>query len=353
MRLYAEWEKPKKIILVLPSSNSDWNETLDAIHENYRRILKAISSYCEILLCFSGDQKSLHFIETLDMPNVKSLLIANNDTWVRDFAPICIQKDGETLFLDFGFNGWGLKYPANFDNLFSRKLKELGEISNIKTLDLILEGGSIESDGNGVLLTTNCLLNPNRNPHKSKQEITNALKKYLGVQKILWLKHGALLGDDTDAHIDTLARFLDPNTIAYIKCEDPLDPHFVGLSKMEEELRRFKTLDNKKYDLVPLPLPKIYEKINRKNATNTIMYGQGEKERRQQGEGQGDQGRRLAASYANFLIIKEVLFLPIYGVSEDELAIKALSKFYKVIPIKCLDLIYQNGSLHCATAPLY
>lgn len=326
LRLFAEWEKPRALIFTLPHRFSDWSENLESIHKNYAEILNALLLHQKIFLIMHPQDESA-FLEKIDKDlraKLEILKIQTNDTWVRDYAPLCLQSQEGIKYLDFGFNGWGLKYPANFDNVFSRALVERGILESLLTQSAILEGGSIESDGGGVIMTTRCLIEPNRNPALNKAQILKMLENTLGAKKILFLNHGKLLGDDTDGHIDTLARFLNPRTIAHVTCGSD-DEHFAELSAMEEELANFRDLNDRAYDLVKLPMPKIY-----------------------------DDGRRLAASYANFLILDEqYLALPVYGVSEDAIAIHALSKFYKIIPINSRALISQNGSLHCASAPIY
>jgi agmatine deiminase len=194
---------------------------------------------------------------------------------------------------------------------------------------LILEGGSIESDGNGTLLVTqSCLLSPNRNEHFSKIEIEEELKQSFAVERVLWLKHGYLAGDDTDGHIDMLTRYINEKSIMYLKCDDNNDEHYHELTRMEDELKQFKTLDGSYYELIPVPLPKaIYD----------------------------SDGRRLPATYLNFLIINGAVLLPVYNNEADNMAIDIFKKHFRereVIPVNCLPLLNENGSLHCATMQL-
>jgi agmatine deiminase len=255
----------------------------------------------------------------------------NNDTWSRDFGPITVSYNNQPVLLDFGFNGWGLKFPANHDNLISRRLKEQGALApNIKTIGLTMEGGSIESDGLGTILTTaQCLLSPNRNPQLDKSEIEQAMASLLGARRVLWLNHGWLAGDDTDSHIDTLARICPDNTIVYQACNNPLDEHFHELKLMEEELKAFRSPDGSPYRLVALPWP---------NARFD------------------EQAHRLPASYANFLVINGAVLAPTYGDREhDESALECIGQAFpgrEIIGINCLPLIEQHGSLHCVTMQL-
>ena len=260
--------------------------------------------------------------------NVQLVQAPSNDTWARDHGGITIFENGKPVVLDFVFNGWGLKFPANHDNLITRYIQEQYEVFNaeIRHGGLVLEGGGIESDGQGTLLTTaECLLSPNRNPHLSKPEIEVKLKELFGLDRVLWLHHGYLAGDDTDSHIDTLARFCDPETIAYVQCNDPEDEHYEALRKMEEELKTFRTKAGKPYRLVPLPMPEA-------------CYD--------------DEGTRLPATYANFLIINGAVLVPTYGVRQDEEALAIFGGCFpgrEIIGIDCRALILQHGSLHCVT----
>jgi len=199
-------------------------------------------------------------------------------------------------------------------------------ITPLEKIDFVLEGGSIESDGEGTILSTSaCLCNTNRNNGLSKQEIEELLHTYLGAKRVLWLDHGYLAGDDTDSHIDTLARFANKDTIAYVKCNDKDDEHFEALQKMEAQLKKFKTKEGKSYRLIALPM------------TDAIY---------------NEEGQRLPATYANFLITNDALIYPTYGDKNDSTAgeiFKVLFPNREIIPINCLKLIEQGGSLHCST----
>jgi agmatine deiminase len=253
---------------------------------------------------------------------------ASDDTWARDHGGITVETASGPQLLDFIFNGWGNKFSASRDNQITSCLhqaKVFGE-APIHSIPLVLEGGSIESDGKGTLLTTSaCLLSPERNPHLSKDEIEKALTQFLGAQNILWLDHGALEGDDTDAHIDTLARFCQEDTIAYVACDDPTDPHYKELRAMQRQLAGFRQKNGKPYRLIPLPWP-------------AACYAA--------------DGHRLPATYANFLITNGALIVPIYGLPQDEEALKILEQTFperEVVGVNCRPLIEQHGSLHCVT----
>lgn len=326
MRLPAEWEKQSFVQLTLPHNNTDWSPILDDVLECYCEMIVVISKY-EPLIIVAQDMdiaKSL----TKGIENVHIIECNTNDTWARDHGFITCVEDGEFHYMDFQFNGWGLKYPSNFDNQINKLLWNsnlfIGQYVNHK--DFVLEGGSIESDGNGTIITTSkCLLEYNRNSALSKTEIESKLKSYLGAERVLWLNHGHLSGDDTDGHIDTLARLCPNDTIVYVECNNPEDEHYEELSLMKEELSSFSTKTNHPYKLIGIPLPHpIY-----------------------------DDGYRLPATYANFLIINGAVLLPTYNQpTNDNIALQQLKSVFPerdIIGINCNTLIRQHGSLHCCT----
>ena len=254
--------------------------------------------------------------------------IPTNDTWIRDYGYISIKEDGQVKLLDFTFDGWGRKFEASLDNSVNHILHKKGYlgITPLENIDYVLEGGSIESDGEGTILTTSmCLCNPNRNDGPTKEEVEKKLQNTLGTERILWLDHGYLAGDDTDSHIDTLARFVNTETIVYLQCNDKEDEHYEALQNMETQLKSFKTKEGKPYKLIALPMTDaIYNK---------------EKE-------------RLPSTYVNFLITNDALIYPTYSDKNDTKAGEIFKKVFpdkEIIPINCLKLIEQGGSLHCST----
>jgi len=305
-RLPAEWESQDAILLVWPHEHTDWSPMLAEVRHTVQAIIEAIERFEPVILIRS---------DKWDLPT--------NDTWARDFGPITIEENGLPVLLDFTFTGWGGKFAAEKDNAVNRKLRTAGAFGTtvLRTVELILEGGSIESDGQGTLLTTTeCLLNPNRNPHLSREQIEERLKSELGVTNILWLQHGHLVGDDTDAHIDTLARLCPDKTIVYVACDDPSDEHFASLKAMRQELEQFSG-----YRLLPLPWP-------------AAKYD--------------SQGHRLPATYANYLVINGAVLVPTYNDPADALALEVIGRAFadrEIIGIDCSTLILQHGSLHCIT----
>lgn len=331
-RLSAEWEEQDAILLAWPHAQTDWCDKLDEVSQVYIELVRAITPFEKVVIVSPEpeDVTSRLSDAQIELSRVDLYKIMTNDTWCRDFGPIIVQEEQKQIVLDFGFNGWGLKFAANFDNQVTRQLCEQGAlINNIMTPGLVLEGGSLESDGQGLLLTTSrCLLEANRNPHLSRSELENHLSDLLGADKILWLDHGYLAGDDTDSHIDTLARLAPGNTIVYVQCDDPHDEHFTELNAMEEQLKGFTNLAGEAFRLLPLPWPKPICDAD---------------------------GCRLPATYANFLVINRAVLAPVYNDPADTLALQTLASAFperEIIPINCRTLIEQHGSLHCVTMQL-
>ncbi|WP_136064038.1 agmatine deiminase family protein [Pontiella sulfatireligans] len=305
-RLPAEWEPQDAVLLVWPHDQTDWRPMLAEAQKTFGTIAEAIERFQPVIRV---------------QPDAWN--IPPDDTWARDFGPITIEEDGRPVLLDFTFNGWGEKFTADKDNAVTRSLHAAGAFGTtpLRTVDLVLEGGSIESDGAGTLLaTTECLLNPNRNPHLSKEQIEEQLKAELGATNILWLENGFLAGDDTDAHIDTLARLCPDQTIVYVACDDPADEHYAPLKAMERELQQFHN-----YRLLPLPWPSAKYDAD---------------------------GERLPATYANYLVINGAVLVPAYNDPADAGALEVIEKAFpgrEIVGIDCSTLILQHGSLHCVT----
>ncbi len=328
--LPAEWADQDAVMLTWPHAGTDWAAILEEAETTYISIAREILKRQALLIvCDDPSRVASHF-SAAELQSVRFFELPFNDTWARDHGPIITFYEGRTMVNDFGFNGWGNKFDARLDDritsgLFSKQaFKE--EAGYLDCRDFILEGGSIESDGLGTLMTTGaCLLNPNRNPELSQADIEDKLRNILGAERILWVMHGHLEGDDTDSHIDTLARFCDESTIAYVQCIDPADSHFGELQRMEQELKSFRQTSGEPYRLVPLPMV-------------SPLYN--------------EDGERMGATYANFLIINHAVLVPVYGTPEDRKALGILSGIFpgrEVVGINCLPLIKQNGSLHCIT----
>ena len=329
-----EWVEQSCVLLAWPYDKGDFNPWLAEVEQTYCQIALAISQRQTLIIACQNRDHRRH-IETrlfglrAPLSRIRLIEVAYNDVWVRDTAPLTVEaKRGGPRLLDFRFNGWGNKYPHDDDAKLASRIHHSGIWGDVSmtSVDFVLEGGSVESDGEGTLLTTaRCLLNANRNPTLDRSKIEKQLKKSFGFERVLWLHHGHAEGDDTDAHIDTLARFCDSKTIAYTACDDPKDPLHGDLKAMEDELKTLVTPDGQPYRLVPLPIPKpIYS----------------------------EEDERLPATYANFLIINGAVLVPVYGDPADEIALQRLTECFpdrELIPIHATPLIRQYGSIHCMT----
>lgn len=334
MRLPAEWEPQQLVLLVFPAREGEWGPDTDAASEATLALAAAIQTVTPTLLVVPDAE---HFAAYADRYSGETLEAPVDDAWVRDFGPITVyDNDEKPLLLDFRFDGWGGKYPSVDNDAFAKILheKRFAEVGYQRT-ETVLEGGSIEADGLGTILTTtSCLLDPARNGWDDPEAAETELRRYFGRRAdVFWITDGFILGDDTDGHVDTLARLLDERTIAHVTCDDPDDPHYEALREMKEDLRLIRTKHNKAFRLLGLPLPPpIYD----------------------------EDGRRLAATYANFLISNGRLFVPQYfGAEADDhpgrvadaeaVAILEKGSKYKVVPVDSRVFLRQNGSLHCLT----
>ena len=321
--MLAEWEPQSCIQLTWPHAHTDWAPILPEITAVYEQMKAAIEQFEPVLVVD-------------DIPH--------NDTWARDHGFITVEEvSGERLevrelkLLDFCFNGWGEKFEATLDNQINRHLYEQGLVKGIYEdhLDFVLEGGSIESDGKGTVFTTTCcLMAPHRNQPLTQQQIEERLKAYLGAERIVWLNHGSLIGDDTDGHIDTLVRICPNDTLLYTAGDDD----HPDLKLMEQELQQLRTIDGHPYQLLKLPLPHpIFGEVS--------------------GEGLGVRAERLPATYANYLVINGAVLVPTYN--QPDLDVEALQIVGQAFPdrqiigIDCRAVIKQHGSLHCCTMQYY
>ncbi|WP_039914071.1 agmatine deiminase family protein [Cellvibrio mixtus] len=332
-RLPAEWEPQDAVLLTWPHKNTPWGWIQEEVTELYEALATVISDYADVVIAAPEDElESIRArLDAMGAPLEYIYLYPCNsdDTWARDHGPLTVESPDGFKLLDFKFNGWGNKFPHAQDDQITRQLfsQKAFPYASLEVRDWVLEGGSIETDGQGTLLTTtSCLLNKNRNPDLSKEDIESRLKSDFGVRKINWLDHGYLAGDDTDGHIDTLARLCPNNTIVYTACDDQQDEHYASLKKMEEQLKTFTNADGEPYRLLPLPW-------------SGPVLGR-------------DSDSRLPSTYANFLVINEAVLVPIYDLPMDEEALEVVSQAfpgYEIMGIPCLSLIEQGGSLHCIT----
>lgn len=331
-RFPAEWESTGAILLSWPHKDSDWNYMLNEVTQCFIDIATEIIKEEKLIIVAPDISIPQEQLKHLDLQQIYFIETPTNDTWARDFGPITTQSGNNFIINDFQFNGWGLKFASAFDNLITGNLLRSGILKGqyLNLLGFTLEGGSVESDGKGLMLTTTeCLLSQNRNGDLNRQDIEEYLSDKLGLKKTLWLDYGFLAGDDTDSHIDTLARICPNDTIAYVGCNNESDEHYAELQAMKLQLQEFTTIDGKPFNLIELPFPDaIYDEDN----------------------------DRLPATYANFLILKDTVLMPSYNQPEnDQKAIEQLQKAfpgYKITAIDCRALIKQHGSLHCVTMQL-
>ena len=333
LRFPAEWESQSAVLIAWPHAGTDWSERLGEVEDTYVALVAAIARFQQAWICVADDDLQTYAEARLrsarvDMDRVRFITFDYDDTWLRDSGPISL-RDGDRLrLLDFRFTAWGGKFEAGRDDLLVETLAAQGVFGDAarQRIDFALEGGGIETDGNGTLLTTwRCL--HERHPDASREELTAQLSAWLHQDRVLWLDHGALEGDDTDAHIDTLARFAPGDAIVFQACDDEADSHYADLKAMADEIAALRTRDGKPYRLFPLPWAR------------PVL----------------DEGRRLAASYANFLIVNGAVLMPAYGDAADNAAAAVLAQAFpgrEIVQVPCRPLIWQNGSLHCITMQL-
>lgn len=335
--LLAEWAPQSAVMLAWPHQDTDWAPWLPQIEASYVDLLAAITETAVgIVLCQdSSHAKHIQQLLQRHAPQIESrtTLIAcpYNDTWCRDYGPLSLGNNGHIQQLvTCRFTGWGNKYSANADNNVNSRLAK-AQVFNVPLEDSAfeLEGGAIETDGQGTLLTTSaCLLADNRNKTLNQEHIESTLKTILGVQRVLWINHGMLIGDDTDSHVDNLVRFANPDTLIYARCNDPNDPHYEPLRKMEEQLNTFTTMDGAPYHCIPVDIP------------SAIV---------------DEQGTRLPASYINFLILNDTVIMPTFQCAADANARQILQQAFpqhRVLDVDGRYLIRQFGGPHCATMQL-
>lgn len=331
--LPAEWAPQSAVLLTWPHPQTDWAPILDEAEEVFVQIAREVTLRQGLIVVCRDEAHEVRICRMLSgagavMERVVTALAPSDDTWARDHGPITVLEDGHPVLLDFRFNGWGGKYPADADDALTGRLHRQGAFGELplRPVEQVLEGGAIDSDGAGTLLTTrSCLLAPTRNPDLDAAGVEAMLRDTLGVERVLWLEHGHLEGDDTDGHVDTLARFCDAQTIAHVTCDDPGDPHHGPLAAMTRELEALRTADGRPYRLIPLPLPAPVHDL---------------------------EGRRLPATHANFLILNGAVLVPTYNDPADATALVALQQVFpgrEVVGIDCRPLIRQFGSLHCVT----
>jgi agmatine deiminase len=323
-----EWSPHRATWLSWPHNPDTWPGGIESIYNGYLHFIKEISKHEQVCINVAGPEMELSVSSMLvrtgiDLSRIEFYHFPTNDAWCRDHGPcFLVHPDGRKIVIDWEYNAWGEKYPPyEQDNAIPGKIAaHMGlEIFNP---GLVLEGGSVEFNGAGtVLTTTKCLLNPNRNPGISSEIIEENLQQYFGVSQVLWLEQG-IAGDDTDGHIDTIARFIDPQTIVTVVEEDPGELNYLPLQENYKKLSEMKLLNGSRPEVVTLPMP----------------------------EPRFNLGQRLPASYANFYICNGSVLVPTYRDAKDQEALSILKQLFtgrQVVGIDCLEIIRGLGGLHC------
>ncbi len=334
-RLPAEWELQDGIILMWPHEQTDWAPYMDEVIETFVALAEVITRYEHLIIAareIGAVQSKLEMrLDDWQMCRVSIYACDTNDTWARDVAPITIvgKNDMPNRLLDFCFNGWGEKFAAEKDNMLNRRLYDAGafQVELVSHKDFVLEGGSIETDGEGTLFTTTaCLMAPNRNQPLDKIGLENKLLDIFPcLRQIVWIEHGMLMGDDTDGHIDTILRCAPNNTLLYISCDDKSDSHYSDLALLDAQVKALRTLNGEPYRCLRLPIPKaIYDGTD-----------------------------RLPATYANFLVLNGAVVVPTYRQPDaDRRAIETIRQAFPdrdIIGLDAVTIVRQHGSLHCLT----
>jgi len=333
LRLPAEWEPQAGVIIAWPHAETDWGPRLERIERAYLGLAAAIARFEPLVVCVADDAVERRARGRLDGAGVDAARLRfvqapYDDTWLRDSGPLTLAGADGFELLDFRFTGWGGKYEGGRDDRLVEALRSRGLFgaAGHRRIDWALEGGAIEVDGAGTLMTTTRCLGQ-RHPGMTRADIDALLRDAFRVERVLWLEHGYIEGDDTDAHVDTLARFAPGDAIVLQGCDDRDDPHHAELARMHEEIARLRTVDGRPYTLHVLPWARPIH----------------------------DEGRRLAASYANYLIVNGAVVMPSYGDAADAEAARVVAAAHpgrEVVPVDARELIWQNGSVHCLTMQL-
>lgn len=329
-RLPAEWEPQAAVLIAWPHADTDWAPRLADVETTLVALAVAIARFQPLVICVADAalREYAHrqlLAAGINIDHLRYVEIPYDDTWLRDSGPITLVDGDGFILTDFHFTGWGGKFEGGQDDRLVEGLVERGLFANCthRRIDWALEGGAIESDGRGTILTTwKCLTQ--RHPGLSRDNMTGILADAFHAERVLWLDYGYLEGDDTDAHIDTLARFAPNDAIVYQGCDDVDDPHYEELGAMAGELAALRTSEGTHFSLHALPW------------AAPIL----------------DESRRLAASYANYLIVNGAVLVPAYGDPADAEAARIIGLAHpgrEIVSVPCRPLIWQNGSLHCQT----
>jgi agmatine/peptidylarginine deiminase len=323
VRLPAEWETGGGALLAWPQAGGGWRRSLAEARSDIEALLGALLETSRVLLLVPDTEEGRRIENRLGERGERHLLtvpLPYDDVWTRDTAPLAVQRGTAWELVDFRFNGWGGKYPAEDDDRIAARLAERGLFAGapLRRVETVLEGGNVESDGAGTLLVrSRCLLDPRRNPGcVTRKDWERLLAETLGARRILWLERGTLAGDDTDGHVDTLARFAAADLLVYQEGAD---------EDLARELAAFRDARGQPYTLVPLPRPETLR---------------------------GEDGEPLPANYCNFVLVAGRVLVPAYGSVADAEARRRLREVFpdrEVLSVPARGLVHQYGSLHCAT----
>ena len=333
-RMPAEWHRHSATWLTWPKDPETWPDRVPQVEEIYLRMMAALAPHETVNLLVDDEETEAFVRERCAFPdaaNIRCHQIPTVDSWIRDYGPNFLLNDkGGLAYNDWIFNAWGNKYEKlKKDDSIPARLERLLQVPRFEP-GIVMEGGSIDVNGAGCLLTTEqCLLNPNRNPHLSKSEIEQYLKDYLGIEKVLWLGEG-IVGDDTDGHIDDVARFVAPDVIVCALEEDPEDANYKPLQDNRRRLQTMTDVKGRPFEIVTLPMPGVV------GGTSTHARDLD----------------RLPASYANFYIANNTVLVPVFGHSNDRRALVTIQRLFssrRVVGINCEPLVWGMGTIHCVT----
>ncbi|MBI3331986.1 agmatine deiminase family protein [Candidatus Peregrinibacteria bacterium] len=338
-RMPAEWEPHAATWLTWPHNENHWPGKFEKIPPIWAQMVRELSTGEDVHILVHSSEVQKNAEAELKRAGVTSSRVflhrfKNNYSWARDHGPIFLKRSGspersrggqkeESMITNWTFNGWGNKWPHDLDDQVPSFVSKLTGIKEVQ-MPMVLEGGSIDTNGKGTLLTTSsCLLHPNRNPGMTKEQIEENLKEYLGMTQVLWLDHG-IAGDDTNGHIDDMSRFIGPKTVYTVVEENPEDENYAGLEENRTSLEQMKDQEGNALEVIAVPQPA------------PIYY----------------QGMRLPASYANFYIGNDAVLLPVFNDPHDAFAIETLKKAFptrRIVGINAVDLIWGFGAFHCVT----
>ena len=328
-RMPAEWEPHQSTWISWPHNDETWPDELETVEDTMADVVRVLSLSETVRINVNSEEQQRRAVAALDrigaVGDVRFHQIPTNDAWVRDYGPIfVVGSGGELAATVWGFNSWGGKYPPyDLDEATAGRMAEELGVAAFQT-EMILEGGSIDGNGDGLLLTTeSCLLNENRNPHLSRDDIEERLRRFLGVETVIWL-HEGIAGDDTDGHIDDVARFVAPTTVLVATETDASHDDYDILSDAAERLRATPGRSGRDLEVIELPMP-----------APVVVKNQ-----------------RMPASYANFYVGNRTVLVPTFSDPNDEAALSILRRRFPtrdVVGIDCSDLIWGLGAFHCLT----